>query len=204
MISGCYVKDPSSLRSSGHGAGAFAPAPNYNAAYGVSVQTQPTGYSYINCGATNNSLQTANGDRTIAAWVKPSTLSAGNMTIAGWGNDSGGLLSEIMILGTTGRIQFHGNGADITSTTSIVINTWSYVVYTLTGGTVRFYINGSLDATTGSVTLNTSTVNCKIGRQPDFNGQYFRGLIEQVGIWSRALSQSEVTTLYSSGTGLSY
>ena len=29
-MSGCYVKDPSSLRSSGHGAGAFAPAPNYS------------------------------------------------------------------------------------------------------------------------------------------------------------------------------
>ena len=48
MTSGCYVTDPSSLRSSGHGAGAFAPAPNYQlAGGGLRIRKQRVWLPYI-------------------------------------------------------------------------------------------------------------------------------------------------------------
>lgn len=150
---------------------------------------------YINCGDSPTGLPTGSAARTIAAWIKATSFADSNgKTVAGWGNDSGGELSELAV-STNSKIEFHGNGNDVLGSTTLQTGQWYHLTATVTSaGAVKLYVNGVQDGT-GTVSLNTTEANCKIGRQPNFDGQYFNGLIDDVRIYSRVLSATEIADL---------
>jgi hypothetical protein len=91
--------------------------------------------------------------------------------------------------------------------------TWYHVVVTWNANlyTANLYLNGSRTATaTGSehyTSMFNSTADLLIGAHLDPEnptGGYLNGMMDEVGIWSRVLSASEVATLYNSGKGLTY
>lgn len=168
----------------------------------LSFAIQLNGSSFVDCDPTPTGLPTGSSDRTFTAWINPS-VSGQNMTIVGWGTDSAGLLSEMMITNAN-KLQFHGYNNDVTSTNTISSSVWTFVAITLTNLRVKLYINGVLDATQGNVSINTTLTNCKIGRQPQTVSQFFTGLIDEVGIWNSALSDSQISHLYNSGNGRAY
>lgn len=179
---------------------------NWQSSHSFSVGKIGTGVSlnsgnFINCGDFPNALPTGNADRSFAAWMYPTGSST--MTIVGWGADSGAALSEIGI--TDGnKLWFHGQGQDLESNNTLTRNTWTHVVVTIGSTTVRMFINGVQDSATRTVSLNTPLERCKIGRQPEYDGQHFSGKLDEIGIWSRALSPTEIVNLYNSGNGLAY
>ena len=72
------------------------------------------------------------------------------------------------------------------------MNTWAHLAATYDGATMRFYVNGvqvASRAQTGAIA--TSTNPLQIGGDSIF-GQYFAGRIDEVRIYNRALSASEV------------
>jgi hypothetical protein len=85
--------------------------------------------------------------------------------------------------------------------TILAYDTWYHVALTHDGTYTRLYVNGQLDASE-SMTQNTvmNGAGLRIGLSPDFDGwhRYFKGLIDEVKIYNRALSSSEVSKL--SGT----
>jgi uncharacterized protein YjdB len=97
------------------------------------------------------------------------------------------------------KIETNTNSQEFDFYNSFSMSTWYNVVLTRDNNTVKFYRNGSL---MGSTTINGSDgiTLSQIG----FNGRSFRGTIDEVGIWTRPLSQDEVTLLYNSGSGRSY
>jgi hypothetical protein len=73
---------------------------------------------------------------------------------------------------------------------------WYHVVATHDGTTFKAYINGS-EEYSDTRTLNTGTTAFRIGGVPWNNGgEFFNGKIDQVRIFNKTLSSSEVTTLY--------
>ncbi len=85
--------------------------------------------------------------------------------------------------------------------------TWYHVVVTYDTGTLVLYLNGSSQTFTKTGSDTTITTNSDpfyLGRLQSDASSYFDGLIDEVGIWSRALTSGEVTTLYNSGNGLDY
>jgi len=85
-------------------------------------------------------------------------------------------------------------------------NTWYHVVCTYDLQLVRFYVNGALvntfPATTNTPT-NSNSVFIGAPFDPSNNPQEFDGVIDDIGIWNRALSDAEVTGLYTgSGVGV--
>ena len=78
-------------------------------------------------------------------------------------------------------------------------------MYTLTydGTTALMYRNGtqigSLTATWGSQTLSTLYIGSRGG-----SSYFLDGTLDEVGIWSRALSSTEISDLWNSGNGLAY
>src|SRR4029077_20509909 len=92
------------------------------------------------------------------------------------------------------------------------INTWYHIVVTfvLSTNTVVMYVNGSSVASSqvygsGLTSIFSGPADFDIGYDNGLNGNgYIRGQVDEVGIWSRAISSAEVSTLYNGGGGLSY
>tara|TARA_Y100001970_G_scaffold82189_1_gene104073 strand:+ start:2282 stop:3601 length:1320 start_codon:yes stop_codon:yes gene_type:complete len=136
---------------------------------------------------------------TLSAWMKRSTTNR-NETIAGWGNDATNQLFDVRI--NNNKISWHHYGSgELAGSTTLSANTWYHIVASYDGTTQKLYVNGSLDGSQNR-SLNTGTGNVKIGRQPDWNGQYFYGFIDEVAIWDEALTASEVSSIYASGVGM--
>lgn len=85
---------------------------------------------------------------------------------------------------------------------SVMNNTWNMITGSYDGSTLKFYINGQLVRTlaiTGPV--NYSTDPLYFGTTGSA-GQNFKGNIDDIGIWNRALSASEILGLYTAITAV--
>lgn len=85
-------------------------------------------------------------------------------------------------------------------------NTWYHLVGTYDGETVKMYINGTLQTdqnTDPSADCNVLG-NAHLGVHANTWSHDLQGLLDEVGVWNRALTQAEVTELYNSGNGLAY
>jgi len=101
--------------------------------------------------------------------------------------------------------------ADGTATTSTsgsfgADSTWKHVVVVFNQTTIKIYVNGSESASTSNTSsISNSSQSLILGsRHASDLGEYFSGMIDEVGMWSRALSGTEVGQLYNSGNGNSY
>jgi hypothetical protein len=87
---------------------------------------------------------------------------------------------------------------------SPVLNTWNHLVITWDGTTLKGYINGVVTSVPQTVVPVSNVNDFVLGYNYATSGAYFNGRIDEVGVWSRALTASEVTSLYSSGAGNQY
>ena len=85
---------------------------------------------------------------------------------------------------------------------------WHHVIATYDGNVSKIYVDGSISAyrTIGAQVVG-NTVSLTVGKLINGDGNdygYFDGLIDEVGLWNRALTAEEVTKLYNDGKGLPY
>jgi hypothetical protein len=102
------------------------------------------------------------------------------------------------LMGSTPQAQAPGVGGTFGSTlfgtSALALNTWTHLAGTYDGTTLRLYINGvqvSSQAQTGAI--GTSTQALTIGGDT-IAGQFWSGLIDEVRIYNRALTQAEIQT----------
>lgn len=189
---------------------------NSNDSVGTNNGTD-TSISYVP--AKINDGASFNGSSSRISLAVASTLTT-NFTIAGWTNSttlaayrtiySSGTGTNFWRIGidNTGKVILsEDNIADYTSTTALTANTFQHVAIvksTDSGTNVTFYLNGSTNgtATVGSVATPSGTAS--FGSQGSSPANFWSGILDEFGIWDRALSGSEITQLYNSGAGLSY
>ena len=79
-----------------------------------------------------------------------------------------------------------------------VVGSWQHICVVKNGLSVKYYINGNFDI---EYTLPNAPgeVNCSfyLGRC-NCRGEYTKGKLDDIGLWSRALTNDEVTALYRS------
>ncbi|MEM7248724.1 MAG: LamG domain-containing protein [Acidobacteriota bacterium] len=158
------------------------------------------------------SLDFGTDDFTVATWVKTSFLGGTTNDLILSKTSSGvdvqyGLSYRAGLTGPLGAPRFAvGDGADvvITETTSnIADGEWHYLVGVREGVTTRLYLDCELVATaTTPMPLNVDSLNDLAigGRQNPINDPYFRGLIDEVAIFDRALTESEIRACHESVT----
>jgi hypothetical protein len=74
------------------------------------------------------------------------------------------------------------------------------------GVSTRLWVDGTLAATGGAPTINNPTSGNQaiwIGDNPDTGDRSWDGLIDDVGIWNRVLTEDEIMALWSGGAGTS-
>src|SRR5262249_7268326 len=74
-------------------------------------------------------------------------------------------------------------------------NTWTHLAVTYNGSTLTFYRDGvAVTTSTVSGSLSPTTGTLQIGGSQF--GEYFKGLIDEVRIYNRALNDKEIQTVY--------
>lgn len=132
---------------------------------------------------------------TVAMWVKPNSVTGDQGII-----DKSTTLDSYQMIITSGKFRFLVNtgGSTHLSTTSPVAGNWYYLAMTYDGSRMKAYVNGVNEvdvAQTGSINYDTS--NIIIGAMAySPAGYYFNGIIDEVKIYNRALSLSEIQNLY--------
>ena len=140
----------------------------------------------------SNSFPTGNSARSISFWMHSSGYLNGG--VLGYGAASSNQAFEFYVASNSLLMTFYAVNANINYALSA--NQWYHVVATFDGTNFIAYVNGS-NVYSDTRTLNTGTGTFRIGGVPWNNsGEFFSGKIDQVRIFNKALSSSEVTTLY--------
>ena len=141
-----------------------------------------------------------NSPRSVSAWAKRTAENSDKFILYSgtWSSDNKYTFWYYSSL----RVDFHGTSHN----TSFVmpINEWVHIVATYDGSISRAYING-VPASTPSYTkvINTLNTPMEIGGE-ESRGRNWTGYIDQVAVWNRVLTESEISQLYNSGNGLPY
>lgn len=92
-----------------------------------------------------------------------------------------------------------GTNVEFISAASVTPGEWTFIVSTFDGTLLRIYKNGVfVDSTAVSGTLVTADDNRSIGVGNQVErDRGFRGHIAELGLWSEALTDAEIQTLYS-------
>jgi len=104
----------------------------------------------------------------------------------------------------SGRVYTIGSGVAAYSETALTTTNYAHVVGTYDGETARIYVDTVKTEKEGSVTIGTNFFNLLIGcsmgsSKGGYSGSgedYFKGLIDEVRIYSRVLSDAEIQNHY--------
>lgn len=160
--------------------------------------------TYLDCG-TDASLRITSAG-TISAWVYQTTSNP-YPTVVGnddFDTDRHGYNFFIRSDGTVSLELASASASQSINGGTITNNAWHHIVATWDGTNAHIFIDGvDGGAVSQTVTPTTNTSSFKIGNASI--GTYnFTGTIDEVGVWSRALTGSDVTSLYNSGSGKTY
>ena len=80
---------------------------------------------------------------------------------------------------------------------------WHHLVaITENGVSTRLWVDGGLVATGGAPGITDNNANpMLIGDNPDTSGRSWNGMIDDVAIWTRAITEAEINTIWNNGTG---
>jgi hypothetical protein len=160
--------------------------------YGAALSFAGTGSVTV---ADAPSLDLARG-MTLEAWVRPSATQGSAWRTVLLKERSAGLCYSLYANSTSKKpqavINTGGNDRSTQGASTIPVNAWTHLAATYDGTTLRIYVNGSLKQSTNVPgTLVTSNGALRIGGNSVW-GEYFRGLIDEVRVYNRALSVSEI------------
>ena len=152
-----------------------------------------------------NSVQQPTKNFSVSCWVNFDTIKAASVGVIGNFKTGGTPQIGWAIAHQSGTpFQFwadgtaSSNGAKAQGTTNPVVGTWYNIVGTYDGANIKIYVNGSLEGTTAySATPAQTDQPLVIGRwYGNYNDYYTDGKIDQVRIFNKAISATEVETLY--------
>lgn len=187
--------------------------------------TYSTGNGKINQGAGFNGASSyikSNSSITLSAysaltvnlWVKYTTASTQVIfeTSPNFNSNRG-----VIIITISGKISVgvsNGSGGYNIRASSTSINTGSWFMITAVinladpnnYNQVLLFVNGVFEGVLSFTTLQTGLFTnqpINIGARAGAS-DWFSGAIDEIGMWSRSLSQSEILSLYNSGSGIQY
>jgi hypothetical protein len=196
--------DPIDLSSYGNNGAAVGNAIQVDSGYfGKGFSFDGDG-DYVDCGT--GTVEGVSG-MTISAWVKTSLTASPNMAVleqVGSGDDVFYLIwkdTEKFSFTVVNDSQVLGN-----SVSSLVVTdqAWHHVVGTYNGSIVQVYVDGgNEDLTPASLTGNVETVagtDLTIGGDGSSGFVAWNGTIDEVIIFNRSLSQTEILALYNASS----
>jgi len=150
---------------------------------------------------------------SVSAWIKADTLSSGKVVAAQTRKGNWSHSSWLLYIEAPGGIPYMTfymppNVSTFAGKNTVLsTNQWYHIVATWDGATSKVYIDGVKETTEGTVSsMNATPINTLIGSSYDSAGTGtaggWDGQINEVSIFDYALSPSQVTTLYGTGSAI--
>ncbi|MGD0557188.1 MAG: LamG-like jellyroll fold domain-containing protein, partial [Streptosporangiaceae bacterium] len=162
---------------------------------------------------TNGPVLDTTDSFSVSAWVElPSTPSANTAVVTQAGSNTASFW--LLYSASKGEWEFDTHSADSTSATvypaygslpsgTSLTGTWTHLVgvYNATTETETLYIDGTDAGSTSGVSIFSATGPLQIGEglYGGSEGSYLDGSVDNVQVYPRALSASDVTKLYDAG-----
>jgi hypothetical protein len=132
---------------------------------------------------------------TLEAWVTPSTVKGTWRTVM-FKQRSAGMVYALSAHDGTAPVgqAWIGSERNANGSSALPLNVWTHLVTTCDGTTLRLYVNGSLVSSTavgGSMAATTGVL--RIGGNSVWK-EFFKGAIDEVRIYNRALGPGEIQT----------
>ena len=139
-------------------------------------------------------LPVGNSSRSISIWIKPAVVNADNV-IFSYGSPTGNMAyGGSFNANNIYQFSYSTNLAYANTTTT---SAWKHIVFTFeTGGATKIYVNGVLGSSNTNSAWNTATSTIfNLGFLMGGSSPY-RGLIDDLRIYNRAITAAEVLELY--------
>jgi hypothetical protein len=175
---------------------------------GQAATIRPGGQGVALTGGTSLS-----GAKTLCAWVNPATGTIGaSLPVFVGGPNTGSNFYDIETTGlqTAGTCSvgantlFMDNGACSTTTLAVTPGSWNFVCYAYSVGSTTFFANGAAQTVSGNQYDPYFVFQITIGSNKNggtATAALFAGAIDEVSIWSTALSAATMGNLYNGGRG---
>ncbi|WP_367870297.1 LamG-like jellyroll fold domain-containing protein [Luteolibacter sp. Populi] len=139
---------------------------------------------------------------TLGAWVKVNPGAPLGTIIQQREPGGSGYIGEYMLnVNAAGTVNFfiYGSGGyqvDLTTTTTVNDSQWHYIAAVRNGTSGSIYIDGVQAATATGTVQSLSALGVTVGYDYRDSNKYFTGLIDDVRMYSRALSGSELLSIH--------
>lgn len=181
--------------------------------YGSSYGKVNQGVNFAGAGAIKENAVTS-GNFSYSFWVNFASMPSSGQYYAFWtaGVNGGSRTQFFGVYTIAGTYQIvsilTGTLASFINDATLPWNVWTHIVITYDGTNVKWYKNGSLYQTiaySGGYGTTSITVLGSQGNPAIYTGETqvfgYNGSMDEAGIWSKALSTTEITDLYNSGNG---
>jgi hypothetical protein len=141
---------------------------------------------------------------TIELWLKVNQLTANSewKGIVTKGDSSWRLQGTTWAKSVTFSLTGVNPNMDLMGSRNVNDGQWHHVAAVYDGTNMFLYVDGTLDVSqpaTGSIVQDSYPV-C-LGENAQMSGRIFNGLIDEVSLYNRALTASEVQAIYAAGSG---
>jgi hypothetical protein len=191
-ISGSTITD----RGSGGNNGTLQNSPTTGATGKIGQAIAFDGMSeYIDAGA--GSALNITSTITLAAWINCTGQNSSPSQ-----NSSGAIFRKendytLYITSTNGILFGIFGGANAQLTSAIGLNAWHHVAATYDGSQMLIYLDGTQVASAANtMAIPTSSDHLGIGAGLIFGDQHFAGALDEMRVYNRALSSSEIAALF--------
>lgn len=140
---------------------------------------------------------------SLSMWVYPVNPASAWPDFDGFGgfrNDSNCdfYLCQVSSTGVEARFRNSSGTAFDIATSTLVLNSWQHYVFTYNGSAISLYRNGTLlISNPASGSISNTAVALYLGKSVYFTNNFnYQGKIDEVSLWSKALSVAEVIGLY--------
>ena len=132
---------------------------------------------------------------SVEAWINPESISTRSIF-----DKHSGSAGYSLVIGPDGILRFNLGSAQCQDRMPLLVNQWQHVAATYDGSEMRLYVDGELRDST--VPVGVTVPNSRpllIGRSA--GGGFFRGKMDEIAVWKRALSDIEALDHYRAYAG---
>ena len=169
--------------------------------FGNGVDLEDSSSQYLSIADASCPNLEISGTVTYSAWVKPESIT-GTHIIMGKNGGVNKVELKVNSDGTANFTVFGITGNSITSFAKIKSGKWSHICGVYDGTNIKIFVNGQKREVGSTGSISDTDGDFRVGR--DNTGNYFDGLVDDVAVFDRGLSDEEVVAVFTGGADIRF